>query len=102
MTMKHFAIFAFAAAVAGVAHADPVTVLTPKDPASKEQAEAYVAELDRAVKKVCADASAPIVGFNYYSYIACLKSTRAEVAKTDPTGLYAKVESSQPAVLAAR
>jgi hypothetical protein len=42
------------------------------------------------------------VGFNYHSYIACLKSTRVEVAKTDPTGLYAKFESSQPAVLAAR
>ena len=100
--MKRFAIFAFVAAVAGAAHADPVTVLTPKDPASKEQAQAYVAELDRAVKKVCADEAAPIFGPNYYAYLACLKATRADVAKTEPTGLYAKLESNAPAVLAAR
>jgi hypothetical protein len=100
--MKRFAIFAFAAAVAGVAHADPVTVLTPLDPASKEQAQTYVAELDRAVKKVCADEAAPIFGSNYYVYLACLKATRADVAKADPTGLYAKLESKASAVLAAR
>jgi hypothetical protein len=100
--MKRFAIFAFSAAVAGAAHADPVTVLTPKDPASKEQAATYVAELDRAVTKVCADEAAPIFGNNYYRYLSCLKSTRAQVAKSDPTGLYAKFESSEPAVLAAR
>jgi hypothetical protein len=100
--MKRFVIFAFAVAIAGAAHADPVNVLTPKDPASKEQAAAYVADLDRAVKKVCADEAAPIFGNNYYVYLSCLKSTRAEVAKADPTGLYAKFESSKPAVLAAR
>ena len=100
--MKRFAIFAVAIALTGAAHADPITVLTPTDPASKEQAEAYVAELDRAVKKVCADAAAPLIGFNYYTYTACLKATRADVAKADPTGLYAKVESNPPAVLAAR
>jgi hypothetical protein len=100
--MKRFAIFAFAAAVAGAAHADPVTVLTPKDPASKEQAAAYVAELERAVKKVCAEEAAPVFGTNYYVYLSCLKATRAEVAKADPTGLYARSESSEPAVLAAR
>ena len=100
--MKRFVIFVFAVAVAGAAHADPVTVLTPKDPASNEQAAVYVAELDRAVKKVCADEAAPIYGPNYYVYLSCLKATRAEVAKTEPTGLYAKVESTKAAVLAAR
>jgi hypothetical protein len=58
--VRRFAIFTFVAAATGAAHADPVTVLTPKDPASKEQATAYVAELDRAVKKVCADEAAPL------------------------------------------
>lgn len=100
--MKRYAIFALVTAVAGAAHADPVTVLTPKDPASKEQAEAYVAELNLAVKKVCADEAAPIFGSSYYIYVSCLKATRTEVAKADPTGLYAKAESKQPAVLAAR
>ena len=100
--MKRFAIFAFSAAVAGAAHADPITVLTPKDPASREQAEAYVAELDRAVRKVCADTYAPIYGPSFYTFLACLKETRLEVEKKDPTGLYAGRESNAPAVLAAR
>ena len=74
--MKRFAIFAVVASIAGAAHADPISVLMPKDPASKEQATAYVAELDKAVKKVCLDASAPVYGPNYFTYLACLKATR--------------------------
>jgi hypothetical protein len=77
-------------------------VLTPKDPASKEQAQAYVAELDRAVKKVCADASAPLYGPNVHSYQACLKATRQDVETKDPTGLYASRESLSGTALAAR
>ncbi len=100
--MKRLVIFVLTAAAAGVAHADPVTVLTPKDPASQEEAAAYVAQLDRAVRKVCLEEAAPVFGHNYYVYQTCLKATRAEVAKTDPTGLYAKSESKTPAVLAAR
>jgi hypothetical protein len=102
--MKRFAILAVAAALsAGAAYADhPITVMAPKDPSSKEQATVYVAELDSAVRKVCYRAAAPVVGPAYFQYLACVKATRADVEKRDPTGLYALRESKQSTVLAAR
>jgi len=103
--MKRFAIFTVTAAMmlAGAAWADDtVSVAMPKDPASKEQAAVYVAELDQAVKRVCARALAPIIGVNFYTYRACLKETRAVTAKKDPTGLYAGSDSLAGTVIAAR
>ena len=101
--MKRYAILAVAAALsAGAAVADPVTVMAPKDPSSKEQATAYIAELNSAVNKVCRDAVAPVIGPAYYSYLSCVKATRAEVEKNDPTGLYASRPSKGATVLAAR
>lgn len=100
--MKRIAIFAAITLSAAAAHADPVLVEAPKAPVSSEQAEAYVAKLDKAVKEVCYAASAPVYGMNYYAYLSCLKQTRADVAKQDPTGLYAGLGSAGSLTLAAR
>jgi hypothetical protein len=87
--------------LAGAAHAD-IEVKTPKAPVSTEEAAAYVAELDTAVRRVCAKAVSPIVGPNFYFYQACLRATRADVEKKDPTGLYASRDSVASTVMAAR
>jgi hypothetical protein len=102
--MKSFVIFAVIAAIAtaGAASADPVSVAMPKDPASKEQAALYIAKLESAVKRVCADETRPIMGVNYYAYVACLKATRAVVAANEPTGLYAGRDAAAGTVIAAR
>jgi hypothetical protein len=100
--MKRLIISIMAASsLVAAAHAD-ITVMTPKEPVTKEKAAAYVAELDSAVRRVCAQAASPIVGPNFYAYQACLRATRADVEKKDPTGLYASRESKTSTVLAAR
>ena len=100
--MKRLVIsVAAAASLTGLAHAD-VTVLTPKQPVSKEEAEAYVTKLDEAVKHVCVKAYSPIIGLNFYLYQECLKATRADVEKKDPTGIYASRELRDSTVFAAR
>jgi hypothetical protein len=100
--MKRIAILAGLALSAAVAHADPVSVTTPRQPVSAEAADAYVRDLDNAVKKVCRDAHAPVYGLSYYAFLDCVKLTRAEVQKQDPTGLYASHESKDAVVIAAR
>ena len=60
--MKHIMIFAAVLSMASVAHADPVSVATPKAPVSAEDAATYVASLDKAVKQVCRESAGPIVG----------------------------------------
>jgi hypothetical protein len=92
--MKRIAIFAAIALCAGAAHADPITVAAPKADASAQEASAYVDKLEIAVKRVCTSAYAPVIGINYFGYIACVKATRADVAKNDPTGLFAKADSA--------
>lgn len=99
--MKRIMIFAFASIIALAAHADPVLVSTPKAPYSADQADAYVVSLETAIKRVCREAPAPVVGLGFYSYLSCIKETRAEVAKQDPTGLYAG-ESRMGLLVAAR
>ena len=98
--MKRFAIFSLIALSIGAANADPVTVLAPKASASTEEKTAYVIKLDRAVKEVCYKAATPVVGVHYYAYLACLKQTRAEVGKTEPTGLYASRDSGGTTIAA--
>ncbi len=100
--MKRIAIFAVAAVFAAAAHADPVTVMAPKAGASSEEVAVYVAKLEKAVKEVCYEAASPVVGLGFYGYLACLKETRAEVGKQDPTGLYAQRDSTAETVIAAR
>lgn len=87
---------------AAVAHADPVRVATPKGPVTVASASAYVNELDAAVQRVCRRAASPIIGTNYYLYMDCLKRTRADVAKKDPTGLYALRGQTAGTALASR
>ncbi len=91
--MKRFAISAVLALSAGAAYADPVTVTAPSPGASSEEKAAYVVKLDKAVKEVCYKAASPVVGVNYYAFLACLKHTREDVGKTEPTGLYASRDS---------
>ena len=100
--MKRIIISAAIALSAGAAYAEPVTVMTPQASASLAEQQAYVAALDKAVEKVCKREHAPIYGMAYYSYQACLKETRLDVAKQDPTGLYAASESKGALVLAAK
>jgi hypothetical protein len=98
--MKRLAISVLVALSAGAAHADPVTVLTPRAGASVEEKTAYIVKLDKAVKEVCYRAATPVVGVNYYAYLACLKRTRAAVGETEPTGLYAARDSGGAAMAA--
>lgn len=101
--MKRLYISMIAAtAMVGAAHADPVSVATPRAPVSQGEAEAYVLELDHAVKKVCSKAVAPMIGLAFYSYMNCLKATRADIATRDPTGLYALRDSKAATVVAAK
>jgi hypothetical protein len=97
--MKFLAILAAIAVTASAAHADPVIVQTPRAPVSEQDAKTYVSELNQAVKKVCHKAAAPVIGSNHYLYLDCIKATRAQVAKDDPTGLFAA--NKAPVVLAA-
>ena len=83
------ASLAFASlSLASAAFAEPVTVMVPKDLSTKESVELYKTKLDSAVSKVCRRASGPVVGLAYYTYKDCLALTRADVAKSEPTGLY--------------
>ena len=102
--MKRVFISMLATAVCiGAAQAQPpVSVPTPKAPITQAEAEAYVIQLDKAVKKVCARATSPMIGLAFYSYLACLKQTRDEVEKKDPTGLFALRESRRATVVAAK
>jgi len=101
--MKRFVISAVASlTLAAAAYADGITVITPAAPVSNEQAVTYVAKLDAAVKRVCARAATPLIGTNVYVYQKCIKATRADVEKKDPTGLYATRDSVASTVLAAR
>ena len=100
--MKRIIISAAIAMSAAAAYAEPVTVMTPKAGASIAEQQAYVAELDSAVENVCKKDTAPIYGVAFYSYKACLKETRLQVAKKDPTGLYGASESKGALVLASK
>lgn len=101
--MKRIAILAaIALSTATAAYAGPVTVEAPKAPVSLEAADAYVAKLEQAVKQVCYEAHTPVIGVSFYSYLACIKQTRAQVATQDPTGLYAKRESTTGDMFAAK
>lgn len=101
--MKRIAILtAIALAATAVTYAGPVTVETPKAPISVETADAYVANLGQAVKEGCYKASTPVIGVGFYSYLACVKETRDDVAKQDPSGLYAKRDSVAGDVFAAK
>lgn len=98
--MKRFVISAILALSAGVAHADPVTVMAPKPGASVEEKAAYVIKLEHAVKEVCMKATGPVVGVSFYAYLDCLKATRADVGQKDPTGLYASRDSGGTVIAA--
>ena len=102
--MKRFlAIAALAVSVLAPASAfADTTILSPKAPASAAEAAAYVQKIDLAIKRECQRATAPQIGVAYFSYLACLKDTRADVAKKDPTGLYARRDSVSDIVVAAK
>lgn len=100
--MKYLAIMTAVALSVSVAHADPVAVETPKAPITAEAAQVYIAKLDKAVKEVCHDEFALLLGYAYLSYQACVKNTRATVAKDEPTGLYAQRGSAGAIVIAAK
>lgn len=101
--MKRFIAMTIAAAtlLPAAAFAD-TTVMAPKNVTSKEEVAAYVGKLEAAVKRECAKAVGPSIGIGYYAYLACIKDTRAHVAKNDPTGLYAKADSLDGIAVAAK
>lgn len=101
--MKRVIISALVASVLAPAAAFADTpVSLPKAPTTAAEAASYVQKLDLAVKSECQRATGPLVGIGYYTYLACLKDTRAFVAKQDPTGLYAKSESVTGIAVAAK
>jgi hypothetical protein len=101
--MKRFLTAALIASVLAPASAfADITITSPKAPASAAEAAAYVQKIDLAVKRECQRATAPVIGTGYYSYLQCLKDTRADVAKKDPTGLYARRDSASDIVVAAK
>jgi hypothetical protein len=93
--MKRIIISAAIAMSATAAYAEPVTVMAPKAGATAEESAAYVAKLEKAVKQVCQAAASPVIGLNYYTYMSCLKQTRADVGRQDPTGLFAQRDSTR-------
>jgi uncharacterized GH25 family protein len=101
--MKRFiAMTLVAAALLPAAAFADTTVLTPKNLTSKEEVAAYVGQLDAAVKRECYRATGPVIGVAVYAYQACIKDTRAAVAKKEPTGLYAKADSLGGVAIAAK
>jgi hypothetical protein len=88
--MKYAILPIAAALLAGSAFAEEAVVKVPADITDPAVAAAYTAELLGAIKKVCYRESAPVIGSSYYIYLACVKDTRAEVAKREPTGLLAE------------
>lgn len=64
-------------------------VAIPKVLSSPAEIENYTQALEAAVKRVCRDAEGPNFGITRYRYVECVKTTRAQVAANDPTGLYA-------------
>ena len=101
--MKRFLTAALIASVLAPASAfADTTILSPKAPTSPAEASAYVQKIDLAVKRECLRATGPVIGVAYYSYLACLKDTRADMAKKDPTGLYARRDSASDIVVAAK
>jgi UrcA family protein len=90
-TMKRMLITAAATlTLAGAAYAQPVTVMVPSDLSTKESVELYKSKLESAINEVCRRAAGPVVGVAYYTYKACVANTRADVAASEPTGLYGK------------
>ncbi len=84
-----FAALASASFASAAIAEQPVReVSIPKDLTSTDSVLSYTKELDSAVKGVCRDALQPLVGLAYYNYLDCVKRTRADVAATEPTGLY--------------
>ncbi len=89
--MKRFIAPALLAACFGApaALAQDIVVNVPKDLSNPKAVAAYRAELNAAVNRVCTKASEPVIGINWYIYLNCVKATRADVARKDPTGLLA-------------
>lgn len=100
--MKRIAIFALVTMSAAAAHADPITVMAPKAGATVEEKAAYVEKVDAAVKDVCRDEAAPVIGVNFWTYLSCVKHTREAVASKDPTGLYASRDVMGGTIIAAK
>ncbi len=96
------------AALAPVAGAETLGIQTievavPTDISDPAVAETYTADLLRAVSRVCARETGPVIGIAYYTYRACVAQTRVDTAHRDPTGLLAKQLGLDSAItLAAR
>lgn len=97
--MKRFILtLAGSMTMAGAAFAEQVTVQIPADVKSPAGAQAYTAALDHAVETVCRRQYQPLVGNAWYNYRACVKSTKADVAAKEPTGIYASRFSDRPSL----
>jgi hypothetical protein len=82
---------AFTLGGAAAAWADPPseTVQVPTDLSSASQARAYTNALRDAIDRECRLANNPVIGFNEVHYEGCRESERAQIAATEPTGLFA-------------
>lgn len=68
------------------------SVKIPTDLNDARQVALYTAALKRAVKAECQRDATPVIGLNYYRYMACIKDTTAWLARAEPTGLFAAKE----------
>lgn len=66
-----------------------IEVVVPANIAEPAVAEAYKAELEKAIKVVCRKAANPPIGLGYYTMLDCVEETTKQVAADDPTGLLA-------------
>lgn len=83
------------AALAPIASAETVgihsiEVAVPTNLGEPGVADAYASDLLRAVSRVCARETGPVIGVAYYTYRACIVQTRLDTAQRDPTGILAK------------
>ncbi len=86
---------------AGAAY-DDTTVTTRQEPDFKGRSRRLPRPAEAAVKRECYKATGPLIGVAAYTYRGCIKDTRAVVAKTEPTGLYAKRDSPAGVAIAAK
>ena len=88
LSLAFVALASVSLASAAIAEQPVREVSTRRISTSTDSVLSYTKELDAAVKGVCRDALQPLVGLAYYNYLDCVRRTRADVAATEPTGLY--------------
>ncbi|MEZ5937495.1 MAG: hypothetical protein R3C52_04670 [Hyphomonadaceae bacterium] len=84
-----------------VAEQPTVEVVIPENLSDPAVAAAYRQDLVRAIRDVCRREATPVVGVNVFVFNECVEATSKEVARIEPTGLFAgKANAKQELALA--